>query len=161
MSVRTLLAVSLAALVLAGCSAQIGGGSTSNADPGGKRLAQLRADAVFASKPSGASAEPVVASVATRRPAGLDGGGDDAPSVTVALSSAAPPRSVFEFYDQLATSHGWTAIGSNSAGRPNQWRKRYPSGLQAALLLLDLDQRQTGAGAQHRYQLICGTDTTN
>lgn len=145
---------------LTGCSSVLGGGSPSNSDPGGRKLAQLRGDPVFGAVPPGATAQPVLATTATHRPAGLDGGGDDAPAVSRNLTSSAASASVFAFYDQLATAHGWTMVGRNYAGQPSSWRKTYPTGLKAVLQLIDLDQRQTTLGAIHHYALNCGTATT-
>ena len=153
----TLLSVTL---TLTGCSSALVGGAPSNGDPGGHKLAQLRDDPVFGSVPPVATTQPLVATAATHRPAGLDGGGGDAPAVSRNLTSSAAPASAFAFYDQLATSHGWTTAGHNYAGQPNSWRKTYPSELKAVLQLIDLDQRQTTPGAVHRYALNCGTATT-
>lgn len=154
------LALLSAIIVLAGCSVRANGPSThatSNADPGNGKLAQLRSDAVFSLLPPGASTEgPLVATPARHRPAGLDGGGDDGPSVSVKLVSTQPPVMVFAFYAQLAASSGWTATGQDAAGQANSWTKRYTGELHATLLLIDLDQRVTTAGAQHRYTLNCG-----
>jgi len=147
-------------LTLTGCSSALGGGAPSNGDPGGRKLAQLRGDPVFGSVPPGATAQPLVATAATHRPAGLDGGDDDAPAVSRNLTSSAASASVFAFYDQLATSHGWMMAGHNYAGQPSSWRKTYPRGLKAVLQLIDLDQRQTTPGAVHHYALNCGTATT-
>lgn len=147
-------------LTLSGCSSGLVGGAQSNGDPGGRGLAQLRGDPVFGSVPPDLSAQPPVATPATHRPAGLDGGGDDAPAVSRDLTSSSAPARVFAFYDQLATSHGWTTAGQNYAGQPNSWRKTFPSQLKAVLQLIDLDQRQTRPGALHHYALNCGTATT-
>ena len=97
-----------------------------------------------------------MATPARHGPAGVDGGGDDGPSVSVKLVSRQPPVMVFAFYAQLAASSGWTATGQDAAGQANNWTKRYTGDLHATLLLIDLDQRVTTAGAQHRYALNCG-----
>ena len=72
---------------------------TSNADPGNRKLEQLGNDPMFSVLPPDAKADgPVVATPATHRPTDLDGGADDAPSVSAQVLSSQPLAAVFTFY---------------------------------------------------------------
>ena len=156
MRIRGASAVLAGLALLAGCSHP-----ASTSDPGNRKLDVLRADPVFTGLPDGAeSVGPVVASPARNRASGLDGGGQDAPSVAARFSSTAAPAAVFAFYARRTAAGGWAGVGRNATGRTNSWRKTYPGGFQAGLLLLDLDQRLTSPGTAHRYTLTAGIDGT-
>lgn len=157
MEIRGASAVFAGLALLAGCSHH----PASTADPRNRKLDDLRADLVFAGLSAGADpVGPVVASPARNRASGLDGGGQDAPSVAAQFSSSAAPASVFAFYASRTAAGGWAGVGLNATGRTNSWRKTYPGGVQAGLLLLDLDQRLTSPGTAHRYTLTAGIDST-
>jgi hypothetical protein len=136
------------AVVLGGCGKQTGG------DPGNRRLHELSGDRVFEAAPPGATAVRVVKTPARYVKPGFESGGWHGPSVVVTFTSAAPPAQVYGFYARQAESAGWHATSTGALGLTDTWRKTYPDGT-AATLLLSLLTLQPGA-TQRDYMLSGG-----
>lgn len=150
---RTLLSGAAVVIVvaIAGCNV---GGSTPSGDPGNQRLHQLRADPIFSILPPGAHlTKPLQESPAKNRPPGLDGGGQDGPSVIATFTSSQPPATVFSFFARRAATTGWIPTGSkNVLGYPQGWHKPYPGNISASLSLTgDIN---TAPGPRHVYTLV-------
>jgi hypothetical protein len=116
-------------LIAGGCGGSAGG------DPGGHRLAALAGDPVFASVPPGATAVDRTRTPAQKRPGGFTGGGWAGPSYVVSFTSAASPREVYGFYGNAAQNAGWTPTGTGAVGLTDRWKKTFPDGAPATLLL--------------------------
>jgi hypothetical protein len=138
------VALALACL-LAACGTPAGG------DPGGRRLKELGGDAVFAAVPAGATRVRVTRTPARYRKPALQGVGFTGPSVTVTFRSVAPPADVYRFYARRARAAGWRATASGALGFTDRWRKTYPDGAAATLLLTLLEP--SPASASRRYVL--------
>ena len=147
---RRLAGVALAAasLLPAGC-----GGAPAGGDPGGKRLKELSADAVFAAVPETATMVRMTKTPARYRQPGFSGGGWDGPSVAVTFRSSAPPADVYGFYAQQAEAAGWRPTAGGSLGLTDRWAKTYPDGASATLLL---GPASSPAGAERAYRLAGG-----
>jgi hypothetical protein len=135
-------------LVAVGCGHHAGG------DPGNRRLDELSADAAVRARPPGATEVHVLRTPARYVQPGITGGGWHGPGVVVSFTSAAPPAAVFRFYAQQAEQAGWLAGGSGGLGLTDTWRKSFPDGAAATLLLSPLTS-QPGA-TQRRYRLSAG-----
>jgi hypothetical protein len=85
-----------------------------------------------------------------RKPA-FQGTGWAGPSVTVTFRSAASPAAVYRFYARRARAAGWRATASGALGFTDRWRKSYPDGAAATLLLTLLERSQ--ASGSRRYVL--------
>ncbi len=115
-------------------------GGCSSGDPGGKRLDELSADAVFAANPPGAAS---VEKAETPARNGVDG--PVGPRVVASFTSSAPPETVIRFYGHRASAAGWNPHSFGALGLADTWTKRYPDGATALLELT-----QTGHSDEYR-----------
>ena len=129
MSSRQAGALALGAVLLGGCGTPAGG------DPGGRRLQELGSDRVFAALPGGATVVHRTRTPARHQQPGFTGGGWRGPSVVVTFTSSARPADVYRFYARRAAAAGWRAASSGALGLTDVWRKTYPDGAAATLLL--------------------------
>jgi hypothetical protein len=129
MSSRQAGALALGALLLGGCGTPAGG------DPGGRRLLELGSDRVFAALPGGATAVHRTRTPARYTQPGFTAGGWRGPSVVLTFASSAQPVDVYRFFARRAAAAGWRATSSGALGLTEVWRKTYPDGAAATLLL--------------------------
>lgn len=132
MSSRQAAALALGALLLSGCGTPAGG------DPGGRLLLELGNDRVFAALPGGATAVRRTRTPARYTQPGFSGGGWRGPSVVLTFASSAQPGDVYRFFARRAAAAGWRATSSGALGLTDVWRKTYPDGAAATLLLSKL-----------------------
>ena len=116
-------------------------GTPAGGDPGGRRLHELGADAVFARSPDGANQIRVKRTPARYSQPGYTGGGWRGPSIVVTFTSSVSPAGVFRFYARRAARAGWRPIARGALGLVDRWAKTYPGdGASATLLLADLSR---------------------
>ncbi len=132
---RLVLATFTLAMLLTGC-----GGPPPGGDPGGRRLKELAADRVLSARPSGSSLVSVVRTKAKYTEPGFEGGGWRGPSVMVTIRSREPAIDVLRFYGTRAVAAGWTPLAAGSLGVTDGWKKTYPDGALATLLVSPLPQ---------------------
>lgn len=79
--------------------------------------------------------------------------GWNGPSVVLKFESSAEPRSVYEFYGERATTHGWSPTLKGSLHIDDRWQKTYPNGAQAWLSIIT-DRPWERAPEPRQYTLI-------
>jgi hypothetical protein len=119
-------------LLAAGCS-----GTPEGGDPGGKGLAALRSDPVFATVPEGATLVGQTNTPAKHRDPGFQAGGWAGPSVVLTFKSDGPPEDVYGDVARRAEAAGWKPSAKGSRGVTDRWTKTYPDGAPATLLLAE------------------------
>jgi hypothetical protein len=137
-------------LLISGC----GGSKAAGGDPGGRRLKELAADAVFAAKPQGATTFHVAQTPAKYAKPGFTGGGWHGPSVVVSFTSTTPTADVYRFYAQQAQAASWQPTASGSLGMTDRWAKTYADGATATLILSLLTRAPSAS--ERRYELAGG-----
>ena len=143
-------AITLTIVTLAAC-----GSSAAPGDPGNKRLDQLSADPIFAELPSGAELIGHMEKTPAKwqdngwfEPSSWNG-----PAVRITFVDSDAPDAAFSFYANLATTSGWVSNGNTKDGYPVAWTKKFPSGWEGSLGLIDISSSRAKPGQAHTFIL--------
>jgi len=121
-------------------------------DPENHRLQQLADDPIFHGLPPGVTFHKLTLEPSYYDAPAFEAHGWMRPNVHLTFRSAAPIRSVYGYYAEAASAHGWTPTNIGPLGIAWSWQKTYPNGASASAHILTDDPHDPPEGPRD-YQL--------